>query len=314
MRNAIATLFGGSGFIGRYVVQRLAARGVRIKVVTRDPHTALHLKPLGEVGQIVPVAWPREITAEALTPLVAGSRLVVNFVGILHERRRGDFRRVHEELAGAVAAAARAAGVARLVHISALGADPASPSAYARTKALGEVRVRDAFPGATILRPSVVFGPEDRFFNRFAAMSQISPVLPVVGPETRFQPVYVGDVADAVVAALAGEEAVEGPFELGGPRVYTFAELLRYVLAVTGRRRLLLPVPFGLAEVLAGFLEWLPEPPLTRDQVRLLRRDNVVSGTCPGLDALGVAATPVEVVVPRYLAAFRRGGVRLRTV
>ncbi len=314
MRDVVVTLFGGSGFIGRYVVQRLAARGARIRVVTRDPHTALHLKPLGEVGQIVLQPYPAEISADSLTPLVADSRLVANFTGILHERRRGDFRRVHEELAEAIAAASAQAGVERLVHISALGASPSSPSTYARTKALGEERVRRAFADATILRPSVVFGPEDRFFNRFAAMSQISPVIPVVGAKTRFQPVYVGDVADAVMAGFEREDTAGGLYELGGPRHYTFEELIRYILTTTGRRRLVLPVPFGLARLMGALLEWLPEPPLTRDQVLLLERDNVVSGEHPGLRELGIAPTPVEVVVPRYLAAYRRGGARLQLV
>ncbi len=310
MRDVVVTLFGGSGFIGRYVVQRLAARGARIKVVTRDPHTALHLKPLGEVGQIVLVPWPDEVTAESLARLVEGSAWVGNFVGILFERRRGELAWAHAELPARIAEACTKAGTSRFVHISALGADPASPSHYAHTKARGEVLVRERFSAPTILRPSVVFGPEDQFFNRFAAMSVISPVLPVVGPKTRFQPVYVGDVADAVMAGFTAEETPGRLYELGGPKVYTFEEILRYILEVTGRRRPIVPIPFGLARVLAAFAEWLPEPPLTRDQVLLLQRDNVVSGEHPGLRELGIEPTPVEAVVPTYLRAFARGGVK----
>jgi len=310
MRDVIVTLFGGAGFIGRYVVQRLAARGARIKVVTRDPHTALHLKPLGEVGQIVLVPWPEEVTADSLARLVDGAAWVANFVGILFERRRGGFAWAHAELPARIAEACTRAGIARFVHLSALGADLASPSHYAHTKARGEVLVRERFPLATILRPSVVFGPEDRFFNRFAAMSVISPVLPVVGPKTRFQPVYVGNVADAVMAGFAADDTPGKLFELGGPKVYTFEEIIRYILEVTGRRRLILPIPFGLARILAAIAEWLPEPPLTRDQVLLLERDNVVSGQHPGLRELGIEPMPVEAVVPMYLRAFARGGVK----
>jgi len=304
MRDEIVTVFGGAGFIGRHLVRRLAARGATVRVATRSPNTAGHLLPMGEVGQIVLARFVEDETT--IRGLVEGASAVVNLLGILFERRRGDFERVHAALPERIASAARAAGVRRFVHVSAIGADPASPSLYARSKAAGERAVRAAFPEAVILRPSVVFGPEDGFFNRFAAMARISPVLPLVGGGgTRFQPVYVGDVADAIVAALARPDAAGRTFELGGPKVYSFEELLRYVLEVTGRRRLLLPLPWWLARSQARIFEFLPTPPLTRDQVSLLERDNVVGPGAPGLAELGITPTPLETVVPSYLQAYR---------
>lgn len=311
MRLDTVTVFGASGFIGRHLVERLADRGAVIRAATRDPDRALHLKPLGDVGQIVLVPVPAEPDAGNLRALVDGADLVVNLVGILYERRRGDFEAVHVRFARAVAEAAAAAGCRRLLQISAIGADPASPSLYARTKAQGEVAVRQAFPAATVLRPSIVFGPEDQFFNRFARMAQLSPVLPIVGARTRFQPVYVGDVAAAVIEAALAEEAQGGVYELGGPRIYTFEELIRYMLRVTGRRRLVLDLPLPLARLVALVAEWLPEPPITRDQILLLQRDNVVAPGVPGLPELGIRPTPLEVIVPRYLVTYARRMVRL---
>jgi NADH dehydrogenase len=236
---------------------------------------------------------------------------VINLIGILYETGRQQFAEIHGALAGRIAAAAQAEGVGRLVQVSAIGADPGSASAYARSKAEGERRVHEAFPGATILRPSIVVGPEDSFFNRFAALARILPALPLIGGgETRFQPVYVGDVAQAVVAALERDDAPGKTYELGGPRIYTFAELMRYMLKVLGRRRLLVSVPFGVATLQARFLELLPQPLLTRDQVELLRRDNVVSPGMSGLEALGITPTPIELIVPQYLARHRANAVR----
>jgi NADH dehydrogenase len=304
MRDEIVTVFGGAGFIGRHLVRRLAARGATVRVATRSPNTAGHLLPMGEVGQIVLARFGED--EATIRSLVEGASAVVNLVGILFERRAGDFDRVHGALPGRIATAARAAGVRKFVHVSAIGADPASPSLYARSKAAGERAVREAFPEAVILRPSIVFGPGDGFFNRFAAMARLAPALPLVGGGgTRFQPVYVGDVADAIVAALERPDAAGRTFELGGPKVYSFAELLRYVLEITGRRRLLVPLPWGLARLQARILELLPTPPLTRDQVSLLERDNVVSPGAPGLAELGITPTPLETVVPTYLQAYR---------
>jgi len=303
----VATVFGGSGFIGRYVVRRLAQSGAVVRVAVRDPEAALFLKPMGAVGQIVPLYAP--ITEEALVArAVAGAEEVVNLVGILAERRRGDFTRVQAEGAGRVARLAAKAGVARLAHVSAIGADPASPSRYAASKGEGEAQVRAAFPTATILRPSVVFGPEDEFFNRLGRIAQFLPVMPVIAGETRFQPVYVGDVADAVLAVLSRAEAVGGVFELGGPRVWRFRELVAYILRETGRKRKMINVPMAALRLGAMLAEHLPGKPLTRDQLLLLARDNVVAPGAPGLAALAIAATPVELIAPTYLRLYRPGG------
>jgi len=305
----IATVFGGSGFIGRYVVQRLARRGFIVRVAVRDPVGAGFLKPMGAVGQIVPLFGP--ITDEGhVHRALEGATWAVNLVGILAEHRRGDFDRVHGEGAGRVARIAASAGVTRLVHLSAIGADPASPSAYGRSKAAGEIAARQAFPGATILRPSLVFGPEDAFFNRFAGMARLLPVMPVISGATRFQPVYVGDVADATLAALDRADATGTIFELGGPDVRSFRELMEAVLTWTGRRRKLVNVPMGLARLQARFGELIPGKPFTRDQLLMLARDAIVSAGMPGLAELGIVPTPMDLVVPDYLARFRPGGGR----
>lgn len=305
----VATVFGGSGFIGRYVVQRLARRGFIVRVAVRDTVAAGFLKPMGAVGQIVPLYTP--VTDEALVHrALEGAHWAVNLVGILAEHRRGDFDRVHGEGAGQIARLAAAAGVARLVHLSAIGADPASPSAYGRSKAAGELAVREAFPAAAILRPSLVFGPEDAFFNRFAGLARLAPVMPVIAGATKFQPVYVGDVADAVLAALERPEAAGTIYELGGPEVRSFRELMEAVLTWTGRRRMLVTVPMGLARLQARLGELIPGKPFTRDQLAMLGRDNVVAAGMPGLAELGIVPTPMELVVPNYLSRFRPGGGR----
>ena len=327
MRREVVTVFGGTGFLGRHVVRRLAQDGAVVRVAGRDPERAMFLKPLGDVGQIVP--WAADVTnAATVERALAGASAAVNLVGILFERGRRTFARVHAEGAGNIAHAARAAGVGRLVHVSALGADANSQSAYARSKAEGESRVRAAYPKSAILRPSVVFGPEDDFFNRFAAMARFSPVLPVIGAPTfpsfrrsqgalpftldffgaggaKLQPVFVGDVADAVMACLKRPDAEGRTFELAGPRVYSFKDIMTLTLKAAGRRRLLVPLPFWLAELEAMVLQLPPKPLLTPDQVRMLMTDNVAGGTLPGLAALGLAPTPAEAVVPGYLARFR---------
>lgn len=305
----VATVFGGSGFIGRYLVQRLANHDFVVRVAVRDPAGARFLQTQGRVGQIVPLA--ASVTEEeAAARAIAGANLVVNLVGILHERRPGDFQRIQAEGAGRVARLAAAAGAERLVHVSAIGADAASPSAYGRSKGEGEQAVRAAFPGAVILRPSIVFGPEDGFFNRFAQLARMLPFMPVIAGGARFQPVYVGDVADAIVAAAEREDAPGRTFELGGPRVASFRELLRYILEVTGGRKPLVDIPPGIAALQARMGEFLPNPPLTRDQLLMLGRDNVVAEGAAGLAELGVAPKAMEAVVPGYLARFRPGGGR----
>ncbi len=306
----VATVFGGSGFIGRYVVQRLARRGYVVRVAVRHPASAGFLRVTGAVGQIVPLY--ASVTDETtVRRAVVGSDLVVNLVGILAERRRGDFQAVHAEGAGRVARLATGAGVLRLVHLSAIGADPGAPGRYGTSKAEGEVEVRQHFPSATILRPSIVFGPEDRFFNRFARMAMLSPFMPVFSGATRFQPVYVGDVADAVTTALGDAEAAGAIYELGGPEMFTFRELLAYVLEQTDRRRLLVPIPQSLARLMAWVMEMVPGKPLTRDQLLMLRRDNVAAAGMPGLPELGIIPTPVDMIVPAYLSQYRPGGGKI---
>lgn len=283
MRDVVATVFGGTGFIGRHVVRRLAERGATVRVPTRRPRNAGFLQPMGNVAQIV--LMPFDASSEArIASLVEGATHVVSLVGILAERKAGDFAAVQGELPGRIGAASAAAGVQRVVHLSAIGADAGSPSLYARTKAQGEASLRAAFPAATILRPSIVFGPDDGFFNRFAAMARLSPALPLVGGgRNRFQPVHVGDVADAVMAGLTRDDVAGRTYELGGPRTYSMRELMAYMLGVIGRRRALVTLPWGVASSLARLLELLPDPPLTRDQVELLKRDNVVAAGAAGL-------------------------------
>jgi NADH dehydrogenase len=323
------TIFGGSGFLGRHLVRRLAARGDILRIAVRDPEAAQFLKPMGDVGQIVPLR--ADIRDEAqVRAAVEGADAVVNLVGILFERGRQRFAELQAVAPGRIARAAAAGGVRRLVHVSAIGADLDSPSLYGRTKALGEEAVRSAFPAAVIARPSVVFGPEDDFFNRFGALAQFLPALPVFGasprlrrfPEggarldwlgdggVRFQPVYVGDVAGALLRMLDDKAAEGRQFELAGPRVYSFAELMRLVLEQTGRRRWLVPLPLGIAEVQGALLGLLPTPKplLTRDQVLLMRRDNVAAPGAPGLRELGIEPTDAETILPTYMDMYRRGG------
>jgi uncharacterized protein YbjT (DUF2867 family) len=302
------SVVGASGFIGRYVVKRLAARGAVIAAIGRNAERAKFLRPMGDVGQVAPVSAGLG-DEDRLRVAIEGSDSVVNLAGILFEHGEQTFEAVHHDGAARLARVARAAGVLHVVHVSALGADPASPSAYARSKAAGEGAVRAILPDAVILRPSVVFGPEDDFFNRFAALARVSPVLPLIGGgRTRFQPVYVGDVADAVVAALERPEAAGRLYELGGPSVYTFRELMELLLAEIHRKCRLVSISFELAAFQARFLEFLPKPPLTRDQVALLRRDNVVAPGAATLADLGIAPTAVEAILPTYMDRFRRGG------
>jgi len=307
MARRIATVFGGSGFIGRHVVQRLARQGCLVRVAVRDTVSADKLRTQGDVGQVVPLSASLSNEAD-VARAVEGAEWVVNLVGILFERRPGDFTRVHVEGAGRAARLAAAAGAARFVQVSAIGADAGSESLYARSKAEGEAAVRAAFPAATILRPSVVFGPEDGFFGRFAGLVASLPFTPVVCGETRFQPVYVGDVADAVMAALQRADAPGQTYELGGPRVMSMREVMAYVQAVTGRRRMMVDMPMGLMRLQARLGELLPTPPITRDQLVLLRRDNVVADGAAGLSALGISASAVEAIVPATLARYRVAG------
>ncbi len=308
MATQVVTVFGGSGFIGRHVVKRLAQQGWLVRVAVRRPSKAAFLQPLGDVGQITPLRAPLQ-DDQAVGAALEGAGAAINLVGVLFERGKQSFEGVHKQGAGRLAEAAAAAGLKQLVQVSAIGADEAGDAKYARTKAAGEQAVRQAFPSAVILRPSVVFGPEDQFFNLFASMAMLSPVLPLVGGgRTRFQPVYVGDVADAVVKGLTDPDCAGKTYELGGPRVYSFRELLELMLEQIGRRRLLLPLPFWAAALEATVLERLPTPLLTRDQVKLLRHDNVVAPDALTFADLGIWPTAVEAILPTYLDRFRRGG------
>lgn len=308
----LVTVYGGSGFLGRHIVQALARTGCRIRVAVRRPDLALHLQPLGGVGQIHAVQanlrYPDSVMRAA-----EGADAVVNAVGILYQTGRQTFVAVQAEGAGNVARAAKAAGAQALVHISAVGADARSPALYAQSKAAGESNVLKVFADAVILRPSIVFGPEDDFFNRFAALARIAPALPLIGGgKTRFQPVFAGDVAKAVIAAIEGRAKAGEVYELGGPEIMTFRQVLERILEYCGRRRLLVPVPFWAAKFKAAFLQLLPSPLLTVDQVRLLESDNVVSvrakATRHTLEGIGIDPVPVGAVVPEYLGRFRARG------
>lgn len=305
MARGLVTVFGGSGFIGRYVVQRLARAGWQVRVAVRRPDEALFLKTAGDVGQVTPVvANIRD--DRSVNAAVAGVDAVINLVGILYESGAQKFDAVQAKGAGRVAAAAKAAGAQRFIQISAIGADAGSRAAYAKSKAAGEQAVQAAFPGATILRPSIVFGPEDEFFNRFARLAMLSPALPLIGGgHTKFQPVYVADIAAAVETVLDDAATAGRTYELGGPRVYAFRDLMSLLLKEIGRCRALVPLPFALASLQAAFLQLLPIPPLTVDQVRLLKKDNVVGGNALGFKELGLTPTALEAVLPTYLDKFR---------
>jgi NADH dehydrogenase len=301
---------GGSGFVGRYVVRELARSGWRIRVASRHPELAGYLQPLGDVGQIVPVAADIR-NARSLARVVEGADAVVNLVGILAESGRERFGEVHAEGTRRLAEAARDNGIERFVQVSAIGADAAAKASYARSKGEAERHVLAIRPAAVVLRPSIVFGEEDQFFNRFAAMTRFSPLLTAVGfGRTRFQPVYVGDVAKAVARSLAGAARPGTTYELGGPQVYAFAELLRLTQRYAGRSERLLPIPFWLGAIQGFVLQHLPGKILTLDQVRMLRTDNVVSDAAARegrtLQGLGIEAVAIDSIVPLYLAKYRR--------
>jgi uncharacterized protein YbjT (DUF2867 family) len=307
----LVTVFGGSGFLGRHVVRALAYRGYRIRVAVRRPELTGHLRPMGKVGQIQAVQanlrFPQSVAAA-----LRDADAVVNLVGILFERGNQRFDAVQTAGAQAVAAAAQAADIP-LVHVSAIGADAGSASHYARSKAEGERRVLAARPAAVIMRPSIVFGPEDDFFNRFAALARLLPALPLPGGgHTRFQPVFAGDVAEAIARAVDGAAKPGAIYELGGPDVRTFREIMEFILATIRRRRLLVPVPFALLKAQALFAQFLPKPPITPDQVELLKHDTVVSDEARRdgrtLEGLGIVPETITAIVPTYLWRFRKTG------
>lgn len=313
MKNQLVTIFGGSGFVGRHIVRRLVEAGARVRVAVRDTEKANFLKTCGDLGQVslVPASLASD---DEVARAVEGADWVVNCVGILYERGARTFQAIHVDGAARIAKAAAHAGATKLVHLSALGADDASPSSYARSKAAGEAAVLSAFPNAVILRPSVIFGQEDGFFNMFAELARISPVLPFFshivphaegGGGTKFQPVYVGDVADAAVIALQSQGHTGKVYELVGPTVYDMRQILEMVLRYTDRTTWICGLPFWVGRIQAMFLQFLPKPLLTPDQVKLLEIDNVADGTHPGLSDFGISASTAESIVPTYLRRFR---------
>lgn len=308
----LVTVFGGTGFVGRQVVRSLARQGFRVRVAARNVGRGYRLRMLGDVGQI------EVVQANLRNPASVGRALdgaegCVNLVGVLYEGGRQGFQSLHAMGSKTIAEAAEARGIVRFVQVSALGADIDSPSKYARTKAMGEAAVREVIPSAVILRPSVVFGPEDSFFNRFAGMATFSPALPLPGGgATRFQPAYVADVAAAVAKALTDPDCAGRTYELGGPGVFTFRELMDFVLRETGKSRLLVPLPWGVASLIgqaAALTAVVGIPPvLTKDQVELLRSDNVVSDGASGFADLGITPRSIEAIAPSYLYRYRKGG------
>ncbi|CAN5280702.1 complex I NDUFA9 subunit family protein [soil metagenome] len=308
----LVTVFGGSGFVGSQAVRALAKAGWRVKVAVTRPNVAYELRKLGDVGQVQPVRCDIR-SPDDVAAAVRGADAAVNLVGILYEQGRRNFQAMHVDGARNIAEACAAANVNRLVQVSAIGANPESDSEYARTKAEAEMAVRTAKPDAVILRPSIVFGAGDAFLNRFASMATMAPALPLIGGgATRFQPVYVGDVAEAIARALTLPEAAGRTFELGGPAVWSFEDILKYILRETGRDRLLAPLPFFAAKLIGGLAELSTNlgiaPVLTRDQVVLLESDNVVADGAEGLAALGIEATGLEAIAPTYLWRYRKGG------
>lgn len=308
----LITIVGGSGFVGRHIVRALARRGYRIRVACRRPDLAGHVQPLGTPGQIMPVQanvrYPASVAAAC-----EGAFAVINLTGVLSSSGAQSFDAVHAFGAEACARAAKAAGARVFIQMSAIGADANSTSAYGRSKAEGEARARANFPGATILRPSIIFGPEDGFFNKFASLSRFTPVLPLIGGgETKFAPVYVGDVAEAVARIIDRGQADAKAYELGGPEILTFKELMQFTLDTIGRKRLLIPVPWAVARIQGLLLGMLPKPLLTADQVEMLKTDNTVSDAARRdrrtLEGLGIAARSIEAVVPTYLYRYRKAG------
>lgn len=302
------TIFGGTGFIGRHLVQALARRGIVVRVATRNPARAAFEKTSGTVGQVVPMRC-NPSDAASVAGVIAGADAVINLIGIMHENRKNTFQRLHVEAAELIARSAYQAGIHNYIHVSALGADINSASKYAQTKAEGETAVRAVHPDAVILRPAIIFGPEDHFLNRFARMATWSPALPLIGGgKNKFQPVYVGDVVQAVMTALDNPATHGQSYELGGPAIYSFEMLMQYITQQTSRHPLLVNIPYNLANIMAAVMEILPKPMLTRDQVFMLQKDNLVGGRAQTLHALGITPTALEAIAPAYLSAYRAGG------
>lgn len=306
-----ATVFGGTGFIGAQIVRELARQDYTVKIATRTPESAYFLRPCGVVGQIVPLYCDYS-DRKSIENAVSGSDVVINCIGLLYEKKKGAFEKAHIEIPKDIAKACAKHDTKRFVHISSLGVH--SRSQYGKTKLEGEKAVHKAFPKATILRPSVVFGPEDEFFNMFAEMARYLPALPLIGGgKTKFQPVYVGDVADCVMSAITIQDIREDSpcgkiYELGGPEVVTFRDIYEILFKYTGRRRALITLPWGLAKLQSRFMAILPKPPLTPDQVESLKDDNIVTEDALTMENLGVTPTGMAQILPAYLSYFRPGG------
>jgi NADH dehydrogenase len=314
MQGKLVTIFGGSGFLGRYVVQRLARLGAQVRVGIRDANNALFLKTMGDVGQVTPVSL-NVLDEKEVEDLISGSDYVVNLIGILYESgTTNTFENLHVTVPTLIAKACTKKKVKRLVHISAIGANAKSESKYAKTKAKGEKKILDNFPKATIVRPSILFGEEDKFFNRFATMAKFSPFLPLIGGgHNKVQPVYVCDVADAIVQVLADPHVQQSPhegkvYELGGPKIYSFEELLAFIMEQTRRYRILIPISYYMATMIGKVAQCLPSPLLTADQVKLLKQDNIADPKLNGFKKLGITPATVEMVVPTYLNRYRYSG------
>jgi uncharacterized protein YbjT (DUF2867 family) len=309
MKPSLVAVFGGSGFLGRYTVRALAKAGYRVRVGVRRPNLGNYLVPMGQVGQIQ-VVKANIANADHVASVVSGADAVINLVGIMRQSGRQRFQRIHRDAPDALAKAAMNAGAQTFVHVSSLGVSQNSPSLYARTNAEGEMRVREAFPAATIFRPSLMFGPEDNFFNRFAGMARMWRAVPLIGGgQTKFQPVYVGDVAAAIEKSVVDPAAARGrTYELAGPSVYTFKDMMELMLRETYRKAALVPIPFGLAAFGASLANLTPWPPITPDQVKLLKSDNVMTKGALGLHDLAMEPDSVEAILPTYIWRFRPQG------
>lgn len=303
--NRIACVFGGTGFIGRQVVRELCKAGYRVKIAARVPESAFEEKVSGSVGQVVAV--PCDYSAAQIAAAIKGCDTVINLVGILAEKKKNGFEKIHADLPQMIAQSCAQQGVVRFVHISALGIDR-NQSKYARSKKHGEEMIRRVFPAATILRPSIVFGPRDSFFNRFAKLAKVMPALPLIGGKTKFQPVFVGDIADAILAVVNNDAHQGKTFELGGPEVLTFKALYQRMFAYTHQPRCLLPIPFALAKIQGAMLSLLPGPLLTADQVESLKVDNVVLPGALTFKDLGLKPVALDAILPTYLQQYRPGG------
>ncbi|MDA9189857.1 complex I NDUFA9 subunit family protein [Alphaproteobacteria bacterium] len=309
LRNKTVSVIGGSGFIGRALVEKLARAGARVTVLTRNTVRSKNLKPLGDVGQITVIGGDALVNDD-LTLAIQSADYVVNLIGIFHPSGKQNFENAQAQLPQNIATVAQKTGIKKIIHLSAIGADLNSSSNYLRTKAEGERGLLSVAPSSTILRPSIVFGPGDGFFDRFAKMAMIAPALPLLGGgTTKFQPVFVGDVADSILYCLTHQQTDGQNYELGGPSIYSFKELLAYTLSSIGKKRGLIPVPIFAMQLPAALASILPNPPITRDQLRMLSSDNIVNEKMPDITSFGIIPQPIEAHVPNYLSCYRQGGI-----